>query len=469
LKKLSFIACSIIAILVLSDAAYAVNDLLVPKSEDGKKQWTHFFTPSFRTRLQYDNNATASNPKVHSWESINAPKVAFKMPYEKSFYGVNWQYTNIAYERRPGDKFDNNQDVDAIIRYDLSDRITLGVKQAFQYKQQPYVPMQPGDTLQVPQSTPAEYAWRYAFGAPNLSENADYGLYAAAFGVDYRMNKKIGFDFTYNLERLDFMQSTGIVNPSLSYLSHTFMGLVNYRLLPTTLFIIDTRYIKQDYDIIEKDYQAWIVAGGLKNRIGKSVIINGRAGYEYRKPNRKDSRLTVPGQVLTADTERNKNESNEPFVEVDMTYLFSKATQVKVGYKLKVIDTEQPSYTDTKNQGVYGSITHKLTAKTYLLFFASQSTNYYINYRELEANICGGGMGYQPRETITQMGFLLTQQLKPWMFLELGCKYYDVHSDFSPLGWNEGFGDYGFGGDRGEAMNASYNRTRVFSGLNFIF
>lgn len=483
MKKLSFVVCGVIAALLVGSHAYAVNDLLVPKSEDGKKQWTHFFTPSFRTRIQYDDNCTASNPKTKSWEAINAPRVAFKMPYEKAFIGANWQYTNIAYAMRPGDKTDNNQDLDFILRKDLSDRLTFGAKQYFQYRQQPFVARQPRDSMYPPQSTAADSAWRWAFTDPNLSENADYGLYAATFGVDYRINKKLGVDFTYNLERLQFMQSSGIVGPSLSYLSHTFMTVLNYRLLKDTLFLADIRFMKQDYDTIEKDYSAVIAAGGIKNRIGKSVICNGRLGYEFRKPSTvangryigltgigQTTRITTPGQQYNADVDINgHNESREPFVEADITYLFSKATQVKVGYKLKVVDTEQPSYADVKVQGVYSSLTHKLTAKTYLLFFASQDTRYYGNNRELEANICGAGTGYYPHETITKFGFLVTQQLKPWMFLELGYNYVDTHSDFSPFGWNTAFGDYNFFDARGEAMNASYTRNRIFSGINVIF
>lgn len=496
MRKLFIVSCSVIAILLVNTFAFAVNDLLVPKSEDGKKQWTHFFTPSFRTRIQYDDNCTASNPKYKSWEAINAPRVAFKMPYEKSFIGVNWQYTNIAYAMRPGDKFDNNQDVDMVLRSDLSDRLTVGIKQAFQYRQQPFVPRQPRDSMYPPQSTAVDSAWRWAFTNPNLSENADYGLYAMAFGMDYRINKKLGVDFTYNLERLQFMQSSGIVGPALSNLSHTFMTVLNYRLLPETLFLADVRFLKQDYDEIQKDYIGCIAAGGIKNRIGKSVICNGRLGYEWRKPTSDasytylgttvpagaipgayprpghTSRITTAGQTLASDTDQNnENESREPFVEADMTYLFSKSTQVKVGYKLKVVDTEQPSYEDAKVQGVYTSLAHKLTSKTYLLLFASQEARYYSNHRELEANILANAQGttYFPHETITEFGFLLTQQLKPWMFLELGYKYNDVHSDFSPFGWNTSFGDFVYTGPRGEALNASYTRNRIFSGLNIIF
>jgi len=469
LKKLSIVAFCVVAALAANSCAYAVNDLLAPKSEDGKKQWTHFFTPSLRTRVQYDDNCTSSNPKFKSWESMVGPKMAFKLPYEKSYIGADWEYTNIGYAQRPGDKFDNNHDVNMTLRQDLSDRVTVGVKQFFQYKQQPYVYRQPIDDLQGNRSTSSEYAWMYAFTSPNLQENADYGLYDATIGVDYRMNRKVSFDFTYNFERLDFMQSSGIVGDSLTYNMHTFMTVLNYRLLPEALFLMDMRFVQGDYDDIGKDYQAFIIAPGIKNRLGKSVIINGRAGYEYRKPNTKGPRLAIPGQTVAGDTEHGKNESHEPFVEADMTYLFSRATQAKIGYKLKVQNTEQPAYSDTKVQGVYGALTHKLTAKTYLMFFASQESRYYYDYRELEANLCGAAGPFEPHETITKCGFMVTQQLKPWMFLELGYRYIDVHSDFSPLGWNTGFGDMNFASDKGTAMNASYTRNRIFSGINIVF
>ncbi|MDP8263649.1 MAG: outer membrane beta-barrel protein [Candidatus Ancaeobacter aquaticus] len=477
MRKFVLIAFSLFLTVLCSDVAFAVNDLLVPTSETGSKQWTHYFTPSFRTRIQYDDNCTASNPKQKSWEALVAPKINLKIPFEKSYVGANWQYTFIGYNQRHGDKADNNQDLDLTLRHDVSDRLTIGVKQFFQYKQQPFIRRDPVNYPGLENT--AGNAMMYRFTTPNLSENADYGLYAGTFGADYRFNKKISVDFTYNIERLDFMQETGIVKPSLNYLQHTFMTVLNYRLIPSTVFLVDMRYKIQDYDTIEKDNTSFIIAGGIKNRIGTSVILNGRLGYEHRKPKNtvRLTSVTQRGQaaIPSGDTERGKMISNEPFCEVDMTYLFSRATQIKIGYKLKAVDSEQPSYMDRKLQGVYGALSHKLTSKTYFLLFASQERAYYINYRMVEANDRGatGTDFFEPSETVTKFGFLITQQLKPWMFLELGYRYVDLHSDFSPLGWNEGFGDFNWGGANppavGQAQNASYTRNRIFSGVNIIF
>ena len=115
--------------------------------------------------------------------------------------------------------------------------------------------------------------------------------------------------------------------------------------------------------------------------MAKDIIIYARVGYEYRAPNEAKYLLgnntttvasvnNIGGQNITSSN--NKNRDNEPYVELDMTYLFTQATQIKVGYKLKLENTEQPGFFDRKVQGVYAGLTHKLTRKTQLLFFGSE-------------------------------------------------------------------------------------------------
>ena len=113
-------------------SAFAVNDLLAPKGEEGAELWTHLVKPSMRTRLQHDDNVTSSKPKDSSWGGIFGPKVGFKLPYEHSYVGADAEYVGRYYtDRLGGDSADNDVFVDTAMRHDISDRLSFGLKQYF--------------------------------------------------------------------------------------------------------------------------------------------------------------------------------------------------------------------------------------------------------------------------------------------------------------------------------------------------
>jgi hypothetical protein len=453
-------------LLAFGTAAYAVNELLAPMGEQGATQWSHLVKPSLRNQLQFDDNVTTSKPKDEAWGNLFGPKVSFRLPYEKSYVGGDVEYVSRYYggSRIGNHKGDDDAFVNIVLKHDVSDRLSVGVKQYFAYQQQPNT-VKPG----VPDQEQDKIT---------LDDEADYALYVNNVGVDYRFNKWLSVAGTYDLELLEFDSANNLVTSSLNLAQHKVGFDVNYRLWQDTLFGVGYRFTKGDYEVVDKDFTSHLVSGVLRHNIATDVILKARVGYEYRSPVQKKfivfdtQRIVVnntggtvdgsvndiPGSDITPFA-NNKNRSNEPYVEVDMTYLFTKATQLKVGYKLKLENSEQPAFFDRKAQGVYGSLVHKLTRKTQLLFFGSQEKFTYRNNRVFET--------VTPLdENLFKFGFLLSQQLKPWLFLELGYRYVDMDSDFSFFATD----------DREDGSvtsvmraNSDYTRNRVFSGVLMTF
>ncbi len=340
--------------------------------------WSHLVKPSIRTRLQYDDNVSSSKPKDDAWSGIFGPKVAFKLPYERSYIGAGAEYVGRYYAGRLGnDRADNDVFVDTVMRHDLSDRVSLGVKQYFAYQQQPNV---------IKPATPNHQK------IDTLEDEANYAQFVNTFGLDYRINKWLSVDATHDLEILDFQGSNKLVANSLNIMQNKVGFDVNYRLWTDTLFGLGYRFTKGDYETIDKDFTSHLASAVLRHRMAKDVIIYARTGYEYRSPVQKKFIATsgqatslndIPGADVTSAN--NKNRSTQPYVEADITYLFTQATQVKVGYKLKLENSDQPSFFDRKVQGVYSGLTHKLTRRTQLLFFGSQEKSDYRDNRVFDA------------------------------------------------------------------------------------
>ncbi len=471
MKKIWFLCAAILLAAVPS--AFAVNDLLAPKAEDGAALMTHFIKPSMRTRLQYDDNVTTSKPKEGVWGGLFGPKVAFHLPYEHSYVGADAEYVGRYYGGRlGGDKADNDVFVDTAMRHDVSDRLSLGLKQYFAYQQQPNVIKGPTPNLQ---------------NDLTLDDEANYALFVNTAGIDYRINKWFSVDITHDLEIIDFVRDANpLVRNSLNMMQNTIGADLNYRMWTDTLFGIGYRFTKGDYETVDKDYTSHLISGVLRHRMAKDVIFYGRVGFEYRAP-KQTKYIVLPGQTLAFPADdntgnpvggnsqndvfganvtgsNNKNRDYEPYVELDLTYLFTQATQIKVGYKLKLENSDQPAFFDRKVQGVYSGLTHKLTRKTQLMFYGSQEKSDYVDNRVILADT-------PINENLFKFGFLITQQLKPWMFLELGYRYVSNDSQFSQfpttqIGGNTKpqAGTFGQGG-----ANSDYNRNRVFSGVFLTF
>lgn len=439
-------------------SAFAVNDLLVPKGEDSAQLWTNLIKPSMRTRVQYDDNVTSSKPKDEAWMGIFGPAINFKLPYDHSFIGANAQYVGRYYGGRLGnDRADNDAFVDMVLRHDVSDRMSLGDKIYFAYQQQPNVVKPQTPNFQQPIT---------------LEDDGNYAQFVNTAGFQYRFNKWLSIDATYDLEIVDFVNDSNKIVPASLNLMQNKIGFdVNYRMWTDTLFGVGYRFTNGDYETVDKDFSSHLVSGVLRHRMAKDVIIYGRVGYESRAP--KDKKFiilpfqtafdgsvnNIPGANVTS--ENSKHRDNDPYVEMDITYLFTQATQIKVGYKLKLENSDQPAFFDRKVQGVYGAFTHKLTRKTQILLFGYQDKSDYRNNRVVDA--------VTPiNENLFKFGFLMTQQLKPWMFLELGYRYTDNDSQFAfnrdaTNGINRA-GTFGSGG-----ANSDYTRNRVFSGVYLTF
>ncbi len=444
----------LLAILLLSacaQPAFAVNDLLAPKGEEGVRLWSNFIKPGVRTRLQYDDNVTTSKPKESAWMGVFGPRLQLKLPYEHSYIGASGEYVGRYYGNRlGGDSADNDAFVDVALRHDISERLSLGLKQFFAYQQQPSITLPPGgDTADL----------------PILLENeANYLQFVNTTGVEYRMNKWLSATLSHELEILDFESANNLVPDSLNIMQNRIAFDINYRMWTDTLFGVGYRFTKGDYETIDKDFNDHLVSAVMRHRMAKDLIIFGRVGYEYRAPKQKNYIVTsitpvssneIPG--ANESGANNKNRFSGPYVELDLTYLFTQATQVKVGYKLRQENSPQPGFFDRRVQGVYGAFTHKLTRKTQVMLFGYQDKSDYRDNRVF-------GQVTPVSENLYKFGFLMTQQLKPWMFLELGYRYVDNDSQFSQSA-TQGINQAGQNG----GANSDYQRNRVFSGLNLAF
>ncbi len=456
IKNMWVLAAAILLMAVPS--AFAVNDLLIPKNEQGTALWSHLVKPSVRTRMQYDDNWTSSKPNDDAWGAIFGPKVAFKLPYERSYVGADAEYVGrYAGGRKGQDAADNDAFVNTVMRHDLTDRVSLGMKQYFAYQQQPNVTLPPRLENQAANTEDER---------PNtLEDEANYAQFVNQFGLDYRINKWVSVDATHDFEILDFQSRNSLVPSSLNIMQNKVGFDVNYRMWTDTLFGIGYRFTKGDYETIDKDFSSHLISAVLRHRMAKDVIIYGRVGYEHRAPTQRKF-IVLPGQAIGSvnsipgsdvTSANNKNADNQPYVEFDVTYLFTQATQIKVGYKLKLENSDQPAFFDRKVQGVYANMAHRLTRRTQLLFFASQEKSDYRNNRVFDAVT-------PVDENLLKCGFLGTQQLKPWMFLELGYRYVDSDSQFSRFATN---GINRLAGN-GQA-NSDYTRGRYFSGIYLTF
>ncbi len=467
-KKTSVILLTILGVvygMFFVSNLFAAYDQLIPQRQRGK-----FFTPSIRTRLEYNDNVSAkrgssggrgpTNQRIKSTVWYLEPKVAFRVPLDQTYIGVDYKYSLAYFWARPYDNEDVAHDITARFKHSFSPRLTLDMENNYT-RQQVGVIKRAKDT--------GDGYWV-------LQENGSFEINSLDVALKYDFTRSFYTTFKYGLEFLDF--DTYAESLTFDYLQNKVGFESGYILNKDTILIGGYSFTDKRYRYRENsDFDSHMIFGGLNYRLGKFFSLDATAGVDFKKyeaPTRTnrgydyDAIPTAPtgevvgtsvyGPIKQGSTKLGKN----PYVQVRLTSNYFKNMVVTLGYLYVVQATEQEDYEDATTQSASLQVSWRFMPKVSLDFNMMYSVDNYdgrvfqpVNTRNL-ALLPGGVMpyvakrtGYDNPETKSfRMGAVFSYQVTPWLFYELGYRRSDFDSDFNGSTWE---------------------RNQVFTGINAVF
>ncbi|MDX9702803.1 MAG: hypothetical protein RBU23_07150 [Candidatus Auribacterota bacterium] len=454
--KILLLAVIVVHVMLFSTELFAAYDHLIPQRQRGK-----FFTPSIRTRLEYNDNVSAkrgsgggrgpAHQRIKSTVWYTEPKVAFRIPLDTTYIGVDYKYSLAYFWARPYDNEDVAHDLTARFKHSFTPRLSLDLDNSYT-RQQVGVIKRARDT---------------GNGYHVIRENGDFELNNLDVAVKYDFTRSFYTTFKYGLEFLDF--DTYDESRTFDYLENRIGFESGYIVNKDTILLGGYTFKDRSYRLRENaDYDSHLLFGGVNYRLGKFFSLDSIAGVDFRKyeaPTRTNRGIdfdavplapfgeTLASSVTTTikqgDTKLHKN----PYVRVRLSSNYFRNMVVTLGYLLMVQSTEQEDFTDSNSQSGSLQISWRFMPKISLDLNMIYSIDNYDGrvYQTLttQPGYIAKRVAYDNPETKAfRMGAVFSYQVTPWLFYELGYRRTDFDSDFNTSTWE---------------------RNQVFTGVNAVF
>jgi len=161
-------------------------------------------------------------------------------------------------------------------------------------------------------------------------------------------------------------------------------------------------------------------------------------------------RTGVKSPVKLGTTKIGKN----PYVDARLTSNYFRNMVITLGYRMITTTTEQENFTDSDIHVTSLLVSYRILPKVTLDFSMSYTVDLYDGKRYV-ADFDRTGervnkrlVNDDPESKIFRLGSVLSYQVTPWLFYELGYKRTDSDSDFNSSTWE---------------------RNDYFTGINAIF
>lgn len=453
------------AFVVMAWDAYAAYDQLIPQRQRGK-----FFTPSIRTRLEYNDNVSAKrgssggrgpeHQRIKSTVWYLEPKIAIRLPLDQTYFGIDYKYSFAYFWARPYDNEDVAHDISGRFKHSFSPRLNLDL-------QNDYVHQEVGTIKRLDDAQPFYRVIR---------EKGDFERNNLDIALKYDFTRTFYTTVKYGCEFLDF--DTRDESETFDYLENRIGFESGYVLNKDTILLGGYTFSDRRYTFRENaDYDSHLLFGGVNYRIGKYFSLDAFGGVDFRKheaPTRTnlgfdfDSILpgigpgvpsaSVYGPIKQGTTKLGKN----PYVRVRLTSNYFNNMVITLGYLYVVQTTEQENFTNATSQAGSLQLSWRIMPKVSFDFNVIYSVdNYdgrvYQAFDPLLARFVGAPTGNpvykltaleNPETRAFRLGAVLSYQMTPWLFYELGYRRTDYDSDFNTSTWE---------------------RNQYFTGINAVF
>lgn len=441
-------------------SVYAAFDQLIPQRQRGK-----FFTPSIRLRQEYSDNiaykrgsAGGRGPgqqRIKSWISYVEPKVSVRLPFDQTFVGIDYKYSLAYYWDRPYDNEDTAHDLTFRFKHEFSPRLSLDITNN-------YINHQSGPIKRASDIP----------GAPDvvIRTEGDFEQNVFESSLQYYLMRYLFVSFKYGNTILDF--DTRDASETFDYLEHRLSFESGYVLNKDVLLLGGYRFTDRTYDLRDNsDYDGHMLFGGVNYRLGKYFTLDASGGVEFRKPGAPSRgvpgldydaipRIPEPGvpfvDVFGPTKVGSTKIAKNPFVDVKLISNYFRDMVITLGYRYYVSKTEQESFDNADVQTASLLISYKILPKVTLDLSAIYSVDQYSGETfgtELDTSVVPTTIvKYRvlddPETKLFRLGAVVSYQITPWMFYEIGYRRTDADSDFE---------------------NATWEKNDYFTGINAIF
>ncbi len=437
-----------LVLVILQGVSFAAFDQLIPQRQRGK-----FFTPSIRLRQTYNDNLAAKrgsgggrglgHRRIKSMISYIEPKISLRIPWDQTYLGVDYKYSLAYFYDRPYDNEDVAHDINARFKHNFSPRLSFDL-------QNDYVHQEAGTIKRH----------RVVLGGKGDFERNILNLM-----LKYDFSRSVYMKVKYGYEFLDF--DTRSSSETFDYYENM-IGFETGYIVNKELIILGGYTVRdREYTLRENaDYDSHLLFGGINYRLGKFFTLDAIAGVDFKKheaPTRTNTGIhydlvppaPAPGISLASVTgpiyQGVRKVHNNPYVSVRLSTNYFRDMMLTFGYLYSVSTTEQSIYSSANSQSASFQLSYKVFPKVTVDFNMIYTYEWY-NGRLYRAVSAGPGLISKvavystPNTSSFRLGSVVSYQVTPWLFYEIGYRRTDIDSDFG-----------------------TWERNEYFSGINAIF
>lgn len=462
MRQIRFSVCVllflVVSVFLSQSSVFAAFDQLIPQRQKGK-----FFTPSIRLRSEWNDNVSAkkgsarvplstrvnpqANRRVKSFVYYAEPKASVRIPLEQTYLGVDYKYSFAYFSHRQPDNEDYAHDINARFIHKFSERLNVDMKEV-------YVRQQVG-----------------TIKSHNIivRDNGDFERNTVDCAVRYDISRMFYVIGKYTNDWLNFQNFSE--RQTFDYLENRLGVEGDYILNKDITLLAGYDFRDRQYDLRENaDYDSHLFYGGTNYRMGKYFSLDALTGVEFRRheaptrrrgfylkgiPEGPNPGVPVNAAFVPIRVGSTEGWEENPYINVKLTTNYFKDMIIALNYMYIVQTTEQEAFIDTDTQSAAVQVTYKIMPKVNLDFTAGYSVDKYRGraYVVEVADSFNGDVAKFVRQKNPEtkgfiMGAVVSYQVTPWLFYELGYRRTDFDSDFD---------------------NSTWERNQLFTGINAIF
>ena len=464
-SKLSIVVFILTPILLFVSNVYSAYDTLIPQRQRGK-----FFTPSIRIRSEYNDNVSGnrgsaggrglSERRIKSMIQFWEPKVSLRLPLDQTYFGIDYKYSLAYYWARPYDNEDVAHEISARFKHSFSPRLNLDL-------QEDYISYEAGTIKR---------------SGIEIRDKGDFERNTVNVALKYDISRSLYLRGKYGFEFVDF--ETRSSSQTFDYRENMIAYDLGYIINKDLTFYQGYTFRDRQYELRQNaDYDSHLLFGGFNYRMGKYFTVDAYGGVDFRKlesptylnygwdfgtlPQGPSSGVLAspltPNEIFGVRRGSSKLDKN-PYVKVQLTTNYFKNMVLSWGYLYVTQTTEQEEYNDAQSQMFSFQMSYRFTPKISLDFnmvygIDEYDGRVYLAYVNIAQAFLGapnaGSIDVvklialdNPETKSFRLGAVLSYQLTPWLFYELGYKRTDFDSDYEGSTWE---------------------RNQYFTGVNAIF
>ena len=382
---------------------------------------------------------------IQYWE----PKVSLRIPLDQTYFGIDYKYSLAYYWARPYDNEDVAHEISARFKHSFSPRLNLDL-------QEDYISYEAGTIKR---------------SGIEIRDKGDFERNTVNVAVKYDISRSLYLRGKYGFEFVDF--ETRSSSETFDYRENMIAYDLGYIINKDFTFYQGYTFRDRQYQFRENaDYDSHLLFGGFNYRMGKYFTIDAYGGVDFRKLESPTylnygwhfpSIPQGPGLGIAAspllpndyfrERKGNAKLDKNPYVKAQLTTNYFKNMVLSWGYLFVTQTTEQEEYSDAQTQMYSFQMSYRFTPKISLDFnmvygIDKYSGRVYYAFDNFNNTAIGSPNATSfdvvklvaldnPETKSFRLGAVLSYQLTPWLFYELGYKRTDYDSDYAGSTWEK--------------------------------